>query len=152
MKRKFSPEIFKYLIIILTIHIFSVLAGLLHNLNGKNESLWLAFVFAASYSIASAFIVYLANERWLIICYAAADALGVLCYYFNGIPQWIVAIYFAVYTFGLIASTIYLSADPEKEIINMRKQGKTLKEIASLTGTTEYQVSKTLKEVEDGSK
>lgn len=146
MKRKFSPEIFKWLIIILTIHIFSVMAGLLHGLNSKNESIWLAFVFAASYSIASAFIVYLANERWLIYSYATADGIGVLCYYFTGIPQWIVAVYFAVYTFGLIASTVYLTSDTTSEILVMKRQGKSVKEIANTTGQTEYRITKILRE------
>lgn len=148
MKRKFQPSIFRWLVIILTIHIFSVLSGLLHGLNGKNESIWLAFTFAASYSIASAFIVYLANERWLIISYATADAFGVLCYYFSATPQWIVAVYFAIYTFGLIASTIFLTSDQTSEILSMKKAGKTVKDISISVGMTEYKINKILKENE----
>lgn len=148
MKRKFDPSVFKWLVVILTVHIFSVLSGLLHGLNGKNESLWLAIIFAASYSIASAFIVYLANERWLIISYAAMDAIGVLCYYFSNTPQWMVAIYFAIYTFALIASTIFLTSDETQEILALKKQGKTIKDISIAVGMTEYKVAKILKENE----
>lgn len=124
-----KSNIFKWLIVVLTIHIFSVMAGLLHGLNGKNESLWLAFIFAASYAVASAFVVYIAQKKWLIVCYAVADGLAVIFYYFSGTPAWLISIFFGVYTFGLIASTIYLSLSPA----DMLKAGLKKSEVSKLT-------------------
>ena len=111
-----KQQVFKWLIIVLTVHIFSVMAGLLHGLNGQNDSIWVAAIFAASYSLASAFVVYIANRRWLVFCYAIADGLAVLFYYFAGTPQWLISMFFGIYTFGLIASTIYIQATRKRNV------------------------------------
>lgn len=124
-----KTNIFKWLIIVLTLHIFSVMAGLLHGLNGKNESIWLAFLFAASYAVASAFVVYIAQKRWLIMCYAVADGIAVIFYYFSATPEALISIFFGVYTFGLIASTIYLSFSPAE----MLKAGLKKSEVSKIT-------------------
>lgn len=120
-----KKNVFKWLIVVLTIHIFSVMAGLLHGLNGQNENLFAAIVFAASYSVASAFVVYIANRNWLIIGYAVADGLAVLFYYFSGTPEWLISVFFGFYTFGLIASTIYLTRNgKQRNPANSRSRTK----------------------------
>jgi hypothetical protein len=124
-------NVFKWLIVVLTLHIFAVMAGLLHGLNGKNEALWIAVVFAASYSVASAFVVYIAQRKWLVFTYAIADGLGVLAYYFDGTPQSVISVYFGVYTFGLIASTIYISSKQTR-----KRNGNTGKQSSGVRATT----------------
>ena len=82
------------LIIILSIHIFSVQTKLLYWINPEiaekngfsflnfDEPTVLAMVFSLSYSIATAIILYRSNNRRLIMAYAVLDGLGVLLYYF----------------------------------------------------------------------
>jgi hypothetical protein len=113
------------------------MAGLLHGLNGRNDNLWVAVVFAASYSIASAFVVYISQRRWLIMAYAVADGLGVLFYYFAATPPWLISVYFGLYTFGLVASTMYLSLSPTE----MLKSGLNKKQVSELTGISKHKLN-----------
>lgn len=121
----------KALIIILSVHIFSIHAKLLYYLNpeigNKNpfsfldlsEPMVLSMIFALSYSMATAFIIYKSNSKRLIIVYAALDALGVLFYYFTFIPIYVTAFYFAIYTFILIGSTISIKDNKQKPTNNL---------------------------------
>lgn len=124
------------LIIILSVHIFSVQTKLLYHLNGGEvfsflnltEQTILAMVFALSYSAATAVVMYLSDDSRLIIIYAGMDGLAVLLYYFKFIPDWFSAFYFAGYTFLLIYSVIAVKR-PENAS-DMYNKGMTLKDIA----------------------
>lgn len=112
------------LIIILSIHIFSVQTKLLYLLNGGSdqfsylnitEQTILAMVFSVSYSVATALILYKSKNTKLILLYALLDGLAVLLYYFIRIPIEVSAFYFAIYTFVMIASTLALGKKPVKK-------------------------------------
>lgn len=136
----------KALIIILSIHIFSVQTKLLYLLNGGDvfsflnvdEPTILAMVFSLSYSIATAIIIYKSQSRRLIMLYAVLDAIGVLLYYFQIIPVAVASFYFAIYTFCIIASTLYLGQKKEK--FSQRK-------LAEVLNVSESKLSRALKKV-----
>lgn len=138
----------KYLIIILSVHIFSVHAKLLYLLNGGdsfsflnvNEPTILAMVFAVSYSLATAVVIYNTENKSIIFTYAVLDGVAVLLYYFAVIPIAVAAFYFAIYTFILIASVITIKKPITIE--EMRKAGATLKEIAKKFGVNESTISR----------
>ncbi len=112
------------LILALTFHVFWVNIKLLYDLNFSvgqvvqghrsyfSKEVILAILFAFSYSIATITVIRLTKRKSLITTYAILDSLGVLLYYFESIPDPVRAIYFAVYTFILIRSTIHLD-NPE---------------------------------------
>ena len=149
-----KTNVFKWLIIILSVHILSVQAGLLHGLSGKNEALWLAIIFALSYSAASGFIIYLSDKRWLIFIYAVADGIGVELYYEQSIPSLYIVIYFALYTFLLIYSTVLIDktvkpvelTDEIKLICKYIDEGMTREAIAKKMDISPYRIWKLLKE------
>lgn len=158
-----KTQVFKWLVIVLSIHILSVQTGLLHGLSGKNESIWLAFVFAISYAVASAFIIYLSDKRWLIFIYALADGVGVELYYEGTVPPYLIVIYFALYTFLLIYSTTLIdkntAKEPEKlvlspeqrlldDILTLRSYKLNKEEIGKKIGISYDRVNKILKEYE----
>ena len=80
---------FNFLIIVLTVHIFAVQTKILYFLSPElaqkgsfsvmdmNEHAWLAMIFALSYSMATAFIIYLTNKWWIRLVYAIMDGLAV---------------------------------------------------------------------------
>lgn len=136
----------KPLIIILSIHIFSVQTKLLYLLNGGvdfsylniTEQTILAMVFSLSYSIATAIIIYKAPTKRMVILYAILDGLAVLLYYFTIIPLWTGSIYFAIYTFCIIASTIALNPTEGTGKFSQRK-------LASILGVSESSLSRGIK-------
>lgn len=150
---------FKALIIVLSIHIFSVHTKLLYYLNPEvtekvgfsflnmSEPSILSMVFAISYSLATALVIYLTQKKWLILIYAAADGLAVLLYYFTDIPMWISAFYFALYTFFLIASITFLQEPQtiEMKMFGLKAAGYSQKDIARQLNVSESKVSRTLK-------
>ena len=146
---------FNALIIVLTVHIFSVHTKLLYYLSPEisnhhtfsyltlDEPSILAMVFAVSYSLATAFIIYKTNKKWMILTYAGADGLSVLLYYFTKIPIAVSAFYFALYTFFLIASAYYIR-EKQSPIHAMKANGMTQKAIAEELNISESKVSRTL--------
>ena len=145
------------LIIILSVHIFSVHTKLLYYLSpevvGKasfsylslNEATLTAIAFALSYSTGTALTIYTSRDQKLIIVYSILDALGVLLYYFPWVPIETSAFYFAFYTFILIWSCLKVSEKikPQQQLSekvesgrepktmqDLKDQGFTLKQIA----------------------
>lgn len=158
MKRHRTKTI-DILIFALTFHVFWVNIKLLYNLNfvdgqiGAESTiilagkLILAGLFSLSYSTATVSIIRLTRMKQLITTYAVLDAFGVLLYYFAQIPDEIRAIYFAVYTFVLIRSTIFLD-NPEymaDQIREMKNNGVTQREIAQKLKISESMVSRIMK-------
>ena len=151
MKKKIQT--IQILILALTFHVFWVNIKLLYDLNfTDNESsgvviskeFFLAFLFAMSYSIATISVIRLTRKKNLITTYAILDALGVLLYYFEQFPDPFRAIYFSVYTFILIRSTIFLD-NPEylsDQILEMKDKGLTQREIAKKLSLSETKVSR----------
>ena len=86
-----KPKHFNKLIIALSIHIFSVHCKLLYYLNPEisikhafsylnlDEPTILAMVFALSYSVATAFVIYTSNRKSLILIYGFIEYFGVYC-------------------------------------------------------------------------
>jgi len=111
-----------------------------------DEAAILAMIFALSYSIATAFVIYLTKKRWMVMTYAGADGIAVLLYYFTKIPVEVSAFYFALYTFFLIASTTLIkdSETSETKISKLKKSGMTQKDIAMELGVSESSVSRSL--------
>lgn len=155
-------KMFNWLIIVLTIHIYSVQSKLLYHLNPEFiEGQWhnftyskldepsiLAMIFALSYSIATAFVIYLSKKRWMILSYAVFDGLAVGLYYFTDTPRWINVVYMALYTFFLIASTTFIrntEEDFDSQVSGMKESGMTQKEIANRTGKSESTISRIIK-------
>lgn len=154
-----KPKHFNKLIIALSIHIFSVHCKLLYYLNPEistkqafsylnlDEPTILAMVFALSYSVATAFVIYISNRKSIIFTYGFIDTIGVLLYYFISIPIHFGAIYFALYTGILIISTMFLNG-PEyliDKIMEMKKKGITQREVAEKLNISESKVSRILK-------
>lgn len=140
----------RWLIIILSFHIFSVQTKLLYLLNGGenfsylnlSEQTVLAMLFSLSYAIATAIIIYKSTNKRLIILYACLDALGVLLYYFALIPIAVAAFYFAIYTFVLIASTIAF----------IDTSATTQRKLAEALGIHESKLSRAIKRTKNVSK
>lgn len=144
----------KYLIIILSVHIFSVHAKLLYYLNPElvektsfsfanlSEPSILAMVFALSYSLATAVVIYNTENKRIIATYALLDGVAVLLYYFTKLPMFLSAFYFAIYTFILIGSTITIKKPIT--MFDMQKAGATLKEIAEKFKVSESTISRKL--------
>lgn len=151
------------LVIILSVHLFSVQTKLLYWLNPEttqelkhsfsfltfDEPSILAMIFALSYSIATAVVIYNTENKRAIIVYAIMDAFGVMFYYFTKIPIVWVSIYFALYTFILIGSIITInSAKPKKEkpiavqMAEMAKEGMNYQQIAEEFNTSTATVSR----------
>ena len=135
----------KYLITILSIHIFSVQTKLLFLLNGGggefsfitfDEPTILAMVFSMSYSIATAIIIYKSASKRLVILYAMLDGLAVLLYYFTAIPIQAGAVYFAIYTFCIIASTLSMSGN---------NGNYSQRKLAEILGVSESKLSRGIK-------
>ena len=153
-----NQNTFKALIIVLSIHIFSVHTKLLYYLNPEitdkisfsflnfTEPAILSMVFAVSYSLATALVIYLTQKQWLILTYAIADGAAVLLYYFAEIPMWVSAIYFALYTFFLIASITFLQEPQtiEMKVAFLKKSGYSQKDIAERLNLSESRVSRIL--------
>ena len=154
-----KPKHFNKLIIALSIHIFSVHCKLLYYLNPEitikqafsylnmDEPTILAMVFALSYSVATAFVIFITNRRSLILTYALLDTMGVFLYYFTTIPIHYGAIYFAIYTGILIASTMFLNGPLylADQIIELKNKGITQREAAERLNISESKVSRVLK-------
>lgn len=127
------------LIIVLTVHIFATHTKLLYYINPEvldkqafsflslNEHTMLSMVFALSYSMATALVIYKVNTKWIVLAYAALDGLAVLLYYYLAIPTWVSGIYFAVYTTFLISSTFIVKEHTVKK--PKEKLQTTLKKI-----------------------
>jgi glycerol uptake facilitator-like aquaporin len=114
-----------------------------------DEKTVLSIVFALSYSIATAFIIYLTDKRYIIFTYASADAIAVLLYYFPDIPLYLSAIYFFLYTFILIASVSFINKPESVESKVFRLKGKkTQKQIADDLGVTPMKVSRIINKKE----
>lgn len=152
MKKK---AIFKWLIIVLSLHILSVQTGLLHGLGEKNKMMIFALIFALPYSAASGFIIYLSEKKWLIFLYALADALGVGFYYMTNVILWIIVLYFSLYTFLLIFSIVFIDKNEEgekelpeqvKKICQLIDQGKTRDEISKKLSISKHIIWKLLRE------
>ena len=112
-----------------------------------DEPTVLAMVFALSYSVATAFVIYISKRRSLILAYGIIDTIGVLLYYFTSIPLHYGAIYFALYTGILITSTMFLNG-PEylvDKILEMKEKGITQREAAERLNISESKVSRILK-------
>jgi hypothetical protein len=154
-----KPQHFNKLIIALSIHIFSVHCRLLYYLNPEittkppfsflniDEATVLAMVFALSYSVGTAFVIFISKKRSLILIYGIIDTIGVLLYYFTSIPIHYGAIYFALYTGILISSTMFLNG-PEylaDQILEMKEKGITQREAAERLNISESKVSRVLK-------
>jgi len=145
----------KPLIIILTVHIWAVHTKLLYYLNPEmvekipfsyltfNEPTVLAMIFALSYSLATAFVIYKTDTKRIIITYAVLDGLSVLLYYFTKLPIWISAFYFSIYTFILIASVISVRIPDTME--SLSKKGFKLADIAKKFNVSESTVSRRLR-------
>ncbi len=156
-----KPKHFNLLIIALSIHIFSVHCRLLYYINPEisikpafsyltfDEPTILAMVFALSYSVATAFIIYISNRKSLIITYGIIDTIGVLLYYFTKIPIHYGAIYFALYTGVLIISTVFLNGTEYQidEIRKLKEKGLTQREVAERLNISESKVSRILNRV-----
>ena len=116
-----------------------------------NEPSVLAMIFALSYSIATAFIIWLTKKRWMILSYAVLDGLAVALYYYSETPLWAKVFYFALYTFFLVASTTFIRDDKSKTIENvvssMKDSGMSQKEIANETGKSESTISRIIKKI-----
>jgi hypothetical protein len=140
----------KTLIIILSVHIYVIQTKLLYLLNGGSNFSYLSLdeqgilsiIFAISYSIATAIILYKQPNPILIYLYAFLDAMGVLLYYFTKIPLWIGAFYFMIYTFCIISSTIAFRIKKKDEGFSQRKLAEEL-------GVSESKISRALKKVRD---
>ncbi len=104
-------------------------------------------VFALSYSVATAFIIFMTNRKSIIITYALLDTIGVFLYYFTTIPIHYGGIYFALYTGILIASTMFLNGSEYlvDRIIEMKEKGMTQREAAEKFNISESKVSRILK-------
>lgn len=151
----------KALIIILSVHIFSVHSKLLYYLNPEltekasfsytnlNEATILAMIFALSYSVATALAIYNTNNKRITTTYAILDAIGVLLYYFTAIPMLVTSFYFAIYTFVLINSVISVNSSKKAKPVSVEKQMKQMvaegipyKEIAEKFNTSVATVSR----------
>ena len=153
-----KPKHFNKLIVALSFHIFSVHSRLLYYLNPEiltkqgfsyltiDEPTILAMIFALSYSVATAFVIYISNRRSLIFTYGILDTFGVLLYYFTSIPIEYGAIYFALYTGILIASTVFLNGSEYliDKIKEMKEKGLTQREIGERLSISESKVSRIL--------
>lgn len=146
------------LIIALTIHIFSVHSKLLYYLNPElvvkpafsflnfSEANVLAMVFALAYSLGTFTVLSTTKHKKLILVFAGLDSIGVLLYYFTKIPLYFGAFYFAIYTFVLIYSAIFLD-NPEylsDQILEMKQKGVSQREIAKQLNISESKVSREL--------
>ena len=134
----------------LSVHIYVIQTKLLYLLNGGIEFSYLSLdekgilsiIFAVSYSIATAVILYKQPSPRLVLLYALLDAVGVLLYYFIKIPIWVGAFYFMIYTFCIIASTIAFRDKPKDEGFSQRK-------LAAELGLSESKLSRAIKKVRD---
>jgi hypothetical protein len=116
-----------------------------------NEASILAMIFAIAYSLGTISVLSKARSVKLIYLYACLDAFGVLLYYFEAIPDFLRAFYFALYTGILIISTIYLDK-PEyltDQIIEMKQKGVSQRDIAQQLNLSESMVSRMLKRRND---
>ena len=155
MKQKLS---FKLLVIVLTVHIFSVQSKLLYFLSPEmkvklpftftdlNEHAYLAMVFALSYSLATAFIIYMSEKKWLVLTYAVMDGLAVLLYYGDNTYK-VTSVYFALYTFLLIGSVIFMRQTPTvlDKLHSMKDKGISVKDISNRLGISKSKIYKILK-------
>ncbi len=150
---------FKYVIIALTPHLLGVHWRLLYYLNPEvvdkdlfsflifDEPTIISLVFAFSYSIGTALIIYITTKWYLISIYAILDAFSVFLYYFVDIPLEYVAIYYAIYTGILITSIIFLRGPKNlnDKIEGMKNKGMTQRKIAEMLSVSESKISRTLK-------
>jgi len=115
-----------------------------------DEYAWFSILFALAYSIGTAIIIYITKKRWMILTYAIADGLAVLLYYFTKIPIEVSAVYFAMYTFFLIASTTWMEQreeDIEVAISRMTKGGMKQKDMARKLNVSESTMSRLLRKL-----
>lgn len=145
----------KALIIVLSVHIFSVQSKLLFLLNAGahefsyltlDEKTILSMVFALSYASATAIIIWLSKDKRLIYSYAVLDGASMLLYYFALIPISVSAFYFAFYTFWLIKSITDIQEHKtiEQRALELKKTGLKQNHIARVLNMTEYQLKKIL--------
>ena len=154
MKNKFSA-----LVIVLTFHLFFVQTKLLYFLSPEidekglfsllsmNEHSYLAMLFALSYSLATAFVIYLTKKRYVILVYALLDGLAVGFYYLSA-PFQVVAPYFAIYTFVLIASTLVTRGDEslEGKIKTFKKEGMSVDKLSKRFNISKNKIYSLLKQ------